>query len=153
MTPKSTTKKKSPKKRAKKVAKKQGTPQHGSKFTKEQAEEKKEHISKLLQEDKGDVSIVKACEAVGISQQTFYNWKDTDSEFREKVETARAVVAVMVEANIKNYIEEEKSKSGIYTTENKNGDIDRVVEVRPGGVYVVGTAADGSVQGQATPHC
>ena len=91
---------------------KQGTKQQGSKFTKEQTAEKKEQLSKLLQEDKGEISIIKACEIVGISESCFYNWKEDDEEFAEKVATARSVLSALAEANVKDHIEREREGCG-----------------------------------------
>lgn len=36
------------------------------------------------------VPIVNVCSIAGISQQTFSTWRDTDPDFREKIERARA---------------------------------------------------------------
>ena len=46
--------------------------------------EKMKNFLKKLDEVNGNIS--KACKAVGIDRKTFYNWKKTDDDFRDKAE-------------------------------------------------------------------
>ena len=89
------------------MKKKKGTTIRGSRFTEEEVEEKKDLICKLLMEDKGSVTILDVCELVGISNKTFYNWRDEDTSFHERVKTARAYLEAIGEDTIRKRMEME----------------------------------------------
>jgi len=54
----------------------------------------------FLEAYKRKLTITRACEAVGITRRTFYNWLNTDPEFRARFEETREALIDLAEAKL-----------------------------------------------------
>lgn len=72
----------------------------------------KEEFLKAFHANRGIISM--ACEAVGISRSTYYNWLQADSIFAEAVEDVREVQIDRVEGHLLNLIESGDTTATIF---------------------------------------
>ena len=63
----------------------------------------------LLQGLENDFSILEACQAAGIAEQTYYNWKKKSKEFGVKMNIARGALFRAAKSNISRAIQKSKS--------------------------------------------
>lgn len=78
---------------------------------------KKKIVIETLKESFGNVS--KACDAVGISRTTFYNWCKDDPEFKEHAENIDEYVVDFVEHALKKQIQEGSTAATIFYLKTK----------------------------------
>ena len=74
-------------------------------------------------------NITNACKIAGICRETFYNWKEQDTEFRKRVEYAEETVLDFAETMLVKNIREGKETSLIFflKTKGKNrGYVERI---------------------------
>lgn len=64
-------------------------------------------------------TIAPACRAVGISRQTFYNWRDSDPDFAEKVKEIDEMEIDFVEYALKKRIKEGDTTAQIFYLKTK----------------------------------
>lgn len=72
----------------------------------------KEEFIKAFHANRGIISM--ACEAVGISRSTYYNWLQADTAFAEAVEDVREVQIDHVEGQLLNLIESGDTTATIF---------------------------------------
>ena len=78
---------------------------------------KKKIVIETLKETFGNVS--KACDAVGISRTTFYNWCKDDNDFKEQAENIDEYVVDFVEHELKRQIKEGSTAATIFYLKTK----------------------------------
>ena len=77
----------------------------------------KKKLLNILDKNKGNIS--NACEAVKISRNTFYQWKERDSDFAEKVVEIENKVGDLVESRLLKNIMDGKETSTIFYCKTK----------------------------------
>lgn len=77
-----------------------------------EADNRKQNLLAALRETRGIVSI--ACVRAGVARRTFYNWLDTDADFRRSVEDVNEEAVDFVEGKLLERIEAGAEKSIIF---------------------------------------
>lgn len=77
-----------------------------------EADNRKQNLLAALRETRGIVSV--ACVRAGVARRTFYNWLDTDKDFRRAVEDVNEEAVDFVEGKLLERIEEGKERSIIF---------------------------------------
>lgn len=77
----------------------------------------KKALIEALEKSLGIVTV--ACKKVGVARQTFYNYKDSDPEFKAAVEELEGVALDFVETQLFQQIRENNSTSTIFYLKTK----------------------------------
>jgi hypothetical protein len=77
-----------------------------------EADNRKQTLLAALRETRGIVSL--ACARAGVARRTFYNWLDTDADFRRSVEDVNEEAVDFVEGKLLERIEAGAEKSIIF---------------------------------------
>jgi hypothetical protein len=77
-----------------------------------EADNRKQNLLAALRETRGIVSV--ACARAGVARRTFYNWLDTDKDFKLSVEDVNEEAVDYVEGKLLERIDEGKERSIIF---------------------------------------
>ena len=93
---------------------------------KERTDRKKKKFIEALRDGRGIVTY--ACQKTGISRQTYYNWCQSDSEFKQLAEEVNDTTIDLVESKLLNAINEDNLTAIIFylkTKGKKRGYVER----------------------------
>lgn len=77
-----------------------------------EADNRKQNLLAALRESRGIVSV--ACARAGVARRTFYNWLDTDKDFKTSVEDVNEEAVDFVEGKLLERIESGAERSIIF---------------------------------------
>jgi len=107
------------------------------------AKQQQRFIDALVSAD-GNVSA--ACKRVGIARATFYNWRDTNTEFAERVDDVREKILDELEQSLRD-IARDRTDADSFKA------LRLILEARGRGRGYGVRAADVTTGGQALPPC